>query len=170
MPIYEFYCADCHTVFSFFGPTAASSSASPACPRCQRPHLERRPSRFATLKRRDDASADPMATEGDPFAGLDEARLEKAMEALTSSMEGADEDDPRAIGRMMRQFGSLTGLELGDDGEALVRRLESGEDPDTIEQEMEALEGDGDLDAFFRLKKTLGRRRPPSVDEELYFL
>ena len=45
MPIYEFYCPDCHTVFSFFS-SAVDTAASPACPRCSRPGLGRRPSRL----------------------------------------------------------------------------------------------------------------------------
>jgi putative FmdB family regulatory protein len=33
MPIYEFYCPDCHTVFSFFS-SRIDTAVRPACPQC----------------------------------------------------------------------------------------------------------------------------------------
>lgn len=167
MPIYEFYCASCHTIFSFFSPRVRTD-ASPACPRCGRSDLERKPSRFATLDRVSRVGDDP---EGDPLADLDEGRLEAALETLADEAEGLEEsEDPRAMGQLMRRFSSLTGLDLGDRMEDMVRRLESGEDPDALESEMEDAD-DSELDAFFRIKKAVrGTRRPPSVDDELYFL
>ncbi len=40
MPVYEFYCPDCHTIFNFFS-RRVNTAARPACPRCERPELER---------------------------------------------------------------------------------------------------------------------------------
>ncbi len=165
MPIYEFYCPDCHTVYSFFSARVAPDRR-PDCPRCSRPNLERRPSSFATLRHRGD-------DEPDPFESLDESRLEGAMETLMREAGGLNEEDPRAMGRMMRRFGELTGLEMGGRMEELVQRMEAGEDPDRLEDEMDGELGDDEsLDDFFRLKKALGERRSkrPRVDEELYFL
>ena len=164
MPIYEFYCPDCHCVFSFF--TASSSDRrQPDCPRCQRSELDRKPSTFAMISpRTGDTDGD------DPLDGISDERLAGAMETLVREAEGLGEDDPRAMGRMMRRFGELTGLSLGERMEAMVERMEAGEDPEALEAEMEA-EGDDDLDGFFELKKALGRsRRRPKVDDELYFL
>lgn len=166
MPIYEFYCASCHTIFSFF--TATSSlERPPSCPKCQRPDLERKPSRFSTLKHRegDDGGEDPLAH-------LDDARLAGAVDSLLQEMSGFDEEDPRAMGKMMRRFGELTGLEMGERMEEMVQRMEAGEDPESLESEMEASLGDDDegLDDLFRLKKALRASRRPKVDEELYFL
>ena len=48
MPIYEFYCADCHTIFNFLA--RKTSSVVPGCPRCDRRRLERRVSAFAISK------------------------------------------------------------------------------------------------------------------------
>lgn len=165
MPIYEFYCPDCNTLYSFFS-ARPDPDRRPDCPRCSRPRLERRPSSFATLKHRGD-------DEPEPLAGVDEAKLEGAMATLMQEMGSADEEDPRAMGRMMRRFGELTGLEIGGRMEELVRRMEAGEDPDSLEDELgDDLEGDGSLDDFFRLKSALGERRSkrPRVDDELYFL
>jgi len=45
MPIYEFYCVDCHTVFNFFS-RRIDTEKRPSCPRCGRPGLERRLQQF----------------------------------------------------------------------------------------------------------------------------
>ncbi len=165
MPIYEFYCPDCHTVYNFFS-ARIDTAASPECPRCEREGLERKPSRFATLKHGGEDGG-----EDDPFSGLDEAKLEGAMASLMQEMGGLEnEDDPRAMGRLMRRFGELSGLEMGDRMEEMVQRMEAGEDPESLEAEMgDDLDGD-DFDDFFKLKKAIGSRRGPRVDEELYFL
>lgn len=165
MPIYEFYCTDCHTVFSFFT-SSPHNQRQPACPRCQRPDLERKPSSFATLKHRDEGA------EGDGFEGLDESKLEGAMGTLMGEMESVDENDPKAMSRMMRRFGELSGLEMGGRMEEMMQRLEAGEDPESLEHEMETDPGgeDESFDDFFRLKKVVQTRRKPRVDEELYFL
>ncbi|MEE8526851.1 MAG: FmdB family zinc ribbon protein [Thermoanaerobaculia bacterium] len=165
MPIYEFFCPDCNALYSFFTVRLAPERR-PDCPRCSRPRLERRPSSFATLKHRGD-------DEPDPLEALDDSKLEGAMETLMQEMGSADEEDPRAMGRMMRRFGELSGLEMGGRMEELMRRMEAGEDPDSLEGDLgDGLDGDESLDDFFKLKKALGERRSkrPRVDDELYFL
>jgi hypothetical protein len=171
MPIYELYCRPCHTVFSFFS-ARVNTTASPPCPRCARPGLERKPSTFATLKRR--AESTESGEEGLGLEGMDENRLMGAMESLLGEAEGLEnEEDPRAMARLMRRFGDLTGLEMGEKMEDYVARLEAGEDPESLEREME-LEGEGseeELEDFFKLKKAAqARRGRPRVDETLYFL
>ena len=166
MPIYEFFCTDCNTLYSFFTATSATERR-PACPRCSRPDLERRPSRFAMLTH---SGGDE---ENDPLGTLDDAKLDGVMDTLMREMGSADEEDPRAMGRMMRRFGELTGLEMGGKMEDMIRRIESGEDPESLESELGDDFGDEDsMDDFFKLKKALGNRRSkrPRVDDELYFL
>ena len=51
MPIYEFYCADCHAVFSFLA-RKPDTEKRPKCPRCGRPNLHLKVSRFAISKGR----------------------------------------------------------------------------------------------------------------------
>ncbi len=165
MPIYEFYCLDCHTVFNFFS-SRIDTAASPACPRCERAGLQRKPSRFATFSQTTNSD-----TDDDPMDGLDESRLEGAMESLMHEMGGMEnEEDPRAMGHMMRRFSELSGLEMGDRMEELIVRMEAGEDPESLEQEMGGeLDGEGAAD-FFKLKKAAARRRRPKIDDELFFL
>ncbi len=168
MPIYEFYCPDCHTVFSFFS-AAVDTAARPDCPRCERPGLDRKPSTFATLKRQGEGEGE---SEDDPFAGLDESKIEAAMGSLMNEMGGLESDeDPRAMGRLMRRFSEVAGLEMGEKMEEMVVRMEAGEDPESLEQEMGDDSGGEGFDDFFKLKKAAAeRRRRPRVDDELYFL
>ena len=164
MPIYEFYCQTCHTVFNFFS-ARAGTTRQPDCPRCGRSELPRRPSRFATLKHAGEE-------EPDPFASFDDSKLEGAMEALMNEADGLEsEEDPRALARLMRRFSDVAGLEMGDRMADFVARLEAGEDPDSLEQEMESFDDGEDFEDFFKLKKQMQeRRKRPQVDDELYFL
>ena len=75
MPIYEFYCADCHRVFHFLSRTVETRKR-PDCPRCGRRGIERRPSSFAISKGRKEAEGERGLPE------VDDARLERAMEAM----------------------------------------------------------------------------------------
>jgi putative FmdB family regulatory protein len=165
MPIYEFYCSDCHRIFNFLS-RKVGTRRRPACPRCGRPRLERRVSRFAVSKGRSEP-----AEEGMP--DIDEARLEQAMASMAGEAEAIDEEDPRQMAGLMRRLYDATGLRLGPGMEEAMRRMEAGEDPDQIEEEMgdllEAedpftLGGEGGLKGMHR------RFRPPEVDETLYEL
>jgi putative FmdB family regulatory protein len=175
MPIYEFYCSACHMLFNFFS-ARIDTAARPACPRCGRPDLERRPARFATLKR--SAASTESAGEADednPFPGLDEERLERAMESMSGDLEGIGEnEDPRQMARFFRRFGEAAGMRLGPRMEEMLRRLDKGEDMESLEEEMgDVGEGEeGELDDWFQLKETAKRlrQRKPKLDETLYFL
>jgi putative FmdB family regulatory protein len=46
MPIYEFYCNDCNTIFNFFSKTV-NTSKKPKCPKCKAKTLSRQMSAFA---------------------------------------------------------------------------------------------------------------------------
>ncbi len=160
MPIYEFYCPDCHTIFNFLSRTI-DTARRPNCPRCQRPELERQVSVFAISKGRKE-------TEDGLPDDLDDSRLDGVMEQLAREAEGVDENDPRQLSRVMRRLYEATGLLMGGPMEEALRRLESGEDPDQIEAEMgDQLEG---LDPFSPEGVKRARRRllPPAHDDTLY--
>ncbi|MEO8503723.1 MAG: zinc ribbon domain-containing protein [Acidobacteriota bacterium] len=177
MPIYEFYCPDCNTVYSFFS-SSIDTDSRPSCPRCGRVNLERKPSRFAALRGGSPKEeSDDESALGDLGGNLDEERMERAMAAMAGEMEGFGDgdgpEDPRALARMLRKFGDATGLDAGPRMEEMLRRLESGEDPDELESEMSGEGGtddDGDLSDFFQVRKAAKAARRPKVDETLYFL
>lgn len=167
MPIYEFYCEDCHTIFNFFSPRIDTRTI-PGCPRCGRPTLERRLSVFSVPKGRNEADDGP---EG--LADLDERKMEQAMAALAGEMEGIDEEDPRQAARLMRKLYDATGLDLGPGIEEAIGRMEAGEDPDKIEEEMgDLLETEDPLGSRPKqaLKDLRNRLLPPNVDPTLYDL
>ena len=166
MPIYEFYCVDCHTVFNFFSRTI-NTAKRPACPRCGRPDLERRVSRFAISKGRTERGSPEEET-----PDLDETKMERVMEELAREGEGLDENDPRQMARMMRKLHENSGMPLDGKAEEAIRRMEAGESPDKIEEAMgDLLEGDesspGNSGSLSGLVRKL---RPPGIDETLYDL
>jgi putative FmdB family regulatory protein len=166
MPIYEFYCPDCHTIFSFLS-RKVDTTTRPACPRCRRARLDREVSAFAALGQ---AKGDE---DGLP-AGLDETKMEQAVESLAAESERMNEDDPRQAAQLMRKFAGMTGLRFGKGMEEAMGRMEAGEDPEAIEQEMgDAMAADEDpLIASGGAKPPVGGRpagrRPPRRDGTLY--
>jgi len=164
MPIYEFYCRDCHTLYNFFSKTI-NTGKRPNCPQCKKVRLTRQMSSFAVTGRaaEEDHPADP------PF---DESKLEKAMGMLASQADTMDENDPRQAADLMRKLTDMTGMELGPGMQEALTRMESGEDPDKIEAEMgDLLEGE-DPFSFAAKKSRRGDRKKlePNRDETLYDL
>lgn len=135
MPVYEFYCPDCHTIFSFFS-RRVDTQTHPACPRCARPNLARQVSLFAISKGRPETEGGGEGEDLDLPAGMDEERLMRALASLDGEMGNLDDEDPRQAARVMRKLFNSAGLKLGDGMAEAVRRMETGEDPDQIEAEL----------------------------------
>jgi len=162
MPIYEFYCPECHMIFNFFS-KSVNTEKRPMCPRCRKYRLNRNMSVSVTPKNR--SEEDDM-----PLPDLDETKMEKAMNLLAKEAENVDENNPRQAADLMRKLTDMTGLTLGSGMQEALNRLESGEDPDEIEKEM------GDIlekeEPFAVKKKSLmvSKYLPPRVDDKLYDL
>lgn len=163
MPIYEFYCADCHTLFNFFSKNIDTTTC-PTCPKCNIARLERRMSAFAFTGR--------AKEEGDPdHPPFDESKMEQAMQMLAGQADRINEDDPRQAADLMRKLTDMTGLELGDGMREALRRMEQGEDPDQIEAEMgDLLENEDPFQLAAKKGGSTGRRSAPLRDETLYDL
>lgn len=162
MPIYEFYCEGCNTIYNFFS-KSVNTEKIPLCPRCKTIKLKRQMSVFATI------SGNKEEADGD-MPQIDEAKMEKAMAMLAGEVEKINEDDPRQAAMLMRKLSDATGLSLGSGMEEALSRMEAGEDPDKIEAEMgDLLEGE---DPFIMNRKVKGKtgRSKPQVDETLYDL
>ena len=163
MPIYEFYCQDCNTIFNFFS-RRINTDKRPDCPKCGRPKLDKMMSKFATIGR-------AKEEDDDPLAGFDEAKMEQAFEGLMREAENINEDDPRQMASLMRKFSQQTGISLGEQMEEALSRMEAGEDPDQIEAEMGDLLDSDDAFSFEAMRKKFRTgRRPPIHDETLYEL
>ncbi len=163
MPIYEFYCRKCNTIYSFFS-RSVNTEKVPFCPNCKKVKLQRQMSVFAKISQRKESS------DSGELSGFDESKMEKAMEMLAREAGGIDEHDPRQAAQLMRRLTDATGLSLGPKMEEALSRMESGEDPEKIEAEM----GDdiSDEELFIMAKKaSAGKKdKKPKVDEKLYDL
>ena len=114
MPNYEFRCLDCHKRFEIFLSYAEYGQKPISCPHCHSSNVIRKIGRIRV-------------------AHSEENRLESM--ADPANLAGL-EDDPRALGRMMKQMSSEMGEDLGPEFKEVVGRLESGESPDQIEKSM----------------------------------
>lgn len=68
------------------------------------------------------------------------------LEAMADDFSGFEalEEDPRAMGRMMRRLGKEAGEELPPEFDEVVDRLEKGQSPEEIEKEVPGLSGETD--------------------------
>lgn len=147
MPIYEFLCPHCNRIYSFHS-YRIDTTRVPSCPKCGAGDLRRTPSRFGV------AAASKAAPEGggDDLGEADDPRLEREMMRLASELEHMDEDDPRQMAAAVRRMTELAGEPVTPAMEEMIRRLEAGEDPERIEEDLgDALEeeaGDEDGGGF----------------------
>jgi len=161
MPIYEFYCERCNTIFNFYS-KSISTDRQPICPKCKTMKLKRFLSSFSVLRE----SSQGESEESLPF---DEEKMEKAVGMLAQEGENINEDDPKQAAHLMRRLSEMTGLNMGKGMKEAMSRLEAGEDPEKIEEEM------GDIleeDPFALPEKKVvrGKNKVPFNDETLYEL
>lgn len=163
MPIYEFYCKKCNTIYKFFS-LKVNTEKIPYCPKCKNVKLQKKMSVFATLSKKGLSESD------DDMPQLDESKMEKAMAMLAKEADKINEDDPRQAAQLMRKLTDATGMKLGPGMEEAMHRMERGEDPEKIEQEMgELLEGEEPF--VFENKNVKGvKKKKPRIDETLYDL
>ena len=172
MPIYEFYCRNCHTIYSFFA-RRVDTETVPPCPKHKAHKLLRQMSRFAISKGRSESSE----SEAGMPADMDDEKMEQAMMQLAAEAEGMNEDDPQAMARMMRRMMDTTGMNMGEGMEEAIRRMEAGEDPDKVEEEMgDLLDAEDPFGANPNAGSSEGRMKAlrrrlseaPNVDPEVY--
>ena len=130
MPIYEFLCTDCNRIFSFHSFKVAPDTV-PTCPKCHAADLKRVPSRFGVSARR----AAPSSGGGEGPEGED-PRVEREMMRFAAELENMDENDPRAMAAAVRRMTEIAGEPVTPAMEEMIRRLEAGEDPEKVEEEM----------------------------------
>ncbi len=168
MPVYEFYCPHCHTIFNFLS-KRINITDTPLCPKCSSPDMERKVSIFSVISSSNKETSEE--DEGDPItkmlSQIDETKLEKAIATLSAEAERIDEEDPKAMAGILKKLFDSAGLKLSEPMEEALKRMEAGEDPEKVEEEMgELLE---DEEAIFALKnKKISKLLPPKEDETLY--
>ncbi len=155
MPVYEFLCRSCNRIFSFHS-FKVDPAKTPTCPKCDAGNLERVPSRFGV------GTGSKTESAGDG-GDLDDPRLEREMMKLAADLEGMDENDPRQMAAAVRKMTELAGEPVTPAMEEMIRRLEAGEDPERIEEDLgDAIESEmGEEGGGFG-------GAPPTRDEGLY--
>lgn len=120
MPHYPYTCLSCRKRFEVFMTFSEYGTRSVTCPHCKSNQVQRRITRVRVARSED-----------------------SRMESLSDpSMLDGLEDDPKAMGRMMREMSREMGEELGPEFDEVVDRLESGQSPDEIEKAIPDLGGD----------------------------
>lgn len=163
MPVYEFFCPNCNTIFSFFSRTV-NTAKIPVCPKCSG-SLEKQVSLFSCVN----ASRKETDTEDMP---IDEKKLSKIMAGLEAESGKLSEEDPRQAAALMKKLTELAGVKPGSGLKEAMDRLAAGEDPEKIEQEMgDALESDDLFQTSEKKVSGSGSALPaPQRDETLYDL
>ena len=113
MPIYDFICNACNQRFDVFLTFAEYGKKKVTCTHCNSKNVRRRMTKVRIAKS-EDSRMDSMADDFSGFEGL--------------------EDDPKAMGRMMRKMGKEMGEELPAEFDEVVDRLEKGQSPEEIEK------------------------------------
>ena len=174
MPIYEYYSADTHKIYSFYARKLVRADVVPRCPDSPGKKMERVLSPFAITGR---AKEKTEEAGGEGMPDLD-PRQEAEMMKLAGEMSGMDEGnpDPRQLGRLMRRMMDITGEKMPEPMVEMLARMEKGEDPEKLEEEYgDVLDGDSMGD--FGMGKgegekgaagALRRRLPPRRDPQLY--
>lgn len=124
MPTYDYRCKSCKARFELFLTYAEYDQKKVTCPKCGSGQIVRRIGRVRIAK-------------------SDDRRIEDMVDP--SQLDGI-EDDPKALGRLMRKMGEEMGEDTGPEFEEVVSRLEKGQDPEQIEKDLPEL-GEGLMDS-----------------------
>jgi putative FmdB family regulatory protein len=143
MPIYEFACPKCRVIFNFLS-KRTNPGRFPTCPKCGNRKMEKQMSDFAMLS----GAKEPAASSGDeadggPAPDMDDPRVMRAMSEIERDMEHLDENNPKHMAHMMRKMKDLMPPgTMPKEMDVAIKRLEAGEDPEKIEEEMGDVLGD----------------------------
>jgi len=122
MPTYDFICQNCNQRFDVFLTYSEYGTKPVTCSLCGSENVRRRLTRVRIAK-------------------SEETRLD-SLEGDFGNMEGLEEN-PQALGRMMRKMGKEMGEDLPPEFDDVVDRLESGQSPEEIESALPDLGGAG---------------------------
>ena len=113
MPVYEYRCQECHKKYEIRLTYSEYDAYQPICPQCSSNQVQRiiRKIRVTT----------------NDFSRLSEMADPSNLDAI--------EDDPRKLGKMMRDMREQVGAgDLPGEFDEVVDRLEKGQSPDEIDQ------------------------------------
>jgi len=120
MPTYDFICNNCSQRFDIFLTFSEYGKKTVICAQCGSKNVRRRMTKVRIAKT-EESRMDRMTDDFSGFEGL--------------------EDDPRAMGKMMRKMGKEMGEELPPEFDEVVDRLEKGQSPEDIESALPDIGG-----------------------------
>jgi putative FmdB family regulatory protein len=120
MPNYQYMCIECQKRFEVYLTYDEYGTHPVDCPNCSSKNVHRLIGRVR-------------------FARSEESRMEDL--ADPSALAGL-EDDPQAMGQMMRKMSREMGEDMGPEFDEVIDRLESGQSPEEIEEAVPDLGGE----------------------------
>src|SRR5579862_8641157 len=143
MPIYEYACPKCRVIFNFLS-KRLKPEGLPTCPKCGNKRMTKQVSRFAMPRGLKEPSAKSEgAGDEPPMPDFEDPRVERAMMELERDIEHLDENNPRHMAHMMKKMKDLMPPGMAPkELDVAIKRLEAGEDPEKIEEDMGDLLGD----------------------------
>ena len=132
MPNYRYRCRNCRRNFEIFMTYSEYGSIQIECPHCHSQDVARKIERIR-------------------FARSEESRLDNL--ADPTQLAGI-ENDPKAMGQMMRKMSQEMGEDMGPEFDEVINRLEAGQSPEDIEEALPELsdelggEGGDDFGGF----------------------
>lgn len=177
MPIYEFSCAKCRTVFSFFS-RRVNPSAVPACPKCGSP-LGKMVSLFSARTGGSKSDPDPLGLGDD---GLDEdfpnvpdfdpgdERVARAISEMGDRIDRLDPSNPVEASRLLKEFSEKSGVKFNPKLMNAIGKIASGEESEGAQDEIaEAFANGGIFDEMKRRAATVSNDPATFTrDENLY--
>ena len=127
MPHYDFRCKQCGQSFTVAIALSKIDETEPNCPHCGASDPDRVIRRVSIV-------------------ASEEARLDRL--ADPSRLSALESEDPKEMGKLMREMAAESGEDLGSEFGEVVERLEAGESPDSIEQTMDLSDPTGGGDLF----------------------
>jgi len=121
MPTYDFICNSCNQRFDVFMTFSDYGKKAVLCTHCNSENVRRRMTKVRIAKSE-----------------------ESRMESMAENFSGFEnlEEDPKALGEMMRKMGNTMGEDLPPEFDEVVDRLESGQSADEIESALPDLGND----------------------------
>jgi putative FmdB family regulatory protein len=121
MPTYDFVCNSCQQRFDVFMTFSEYGKKTVVCSHCGSGDVRRRMTKVR-IARSEESRMESMANDFSGFEGL--------------------ENDPKALGSMMKKMGKEMGEELPSEFDEVVDRLEAGQSPEEIESALPGLGGE----------------------------
>lgn len=118
MPTYEYRCKKCKHHFELFQSYAEYGQMAVTCPKCGSDNVQRLIGKVR-------------------IARTEERRIEEMVDP--SQLNGI-EDDPKALGRLMRRMGAESGEQIEPEFEEMISQLENGQNLEQIEKDMPGLD------------------------------